>query len=146
MAVPKFYGTYVFYFGRIAQVLTHIKAIFWGEWYIYLLFPSSIWTRKVVKVMCTRETHCTTWTPSLTPPVLIRSVYDRHCHSGTDVYLTCISFICQHKHKIVDKQPFYWRSNINKNPTFTLQKQDLHFISTFYMCCIHLDKNLSPKT
>lgn len=42
MAVPKFYGTYVFYFGRIAKVLTHIKAIFWGEGYIYLLFPSSI--------------------------------------------------------------------------------------------------------
>lgn len=56
----------------------------------------------------------------LNPPVLTRSIYDRHCHSGTEVYLTCILYICQHKHKIVDKQPFYWRSNMNKNPTFTL--------------------------
>lgn len=93
MAVPKFYGTYIFYFGRIAKVLTHIKAMFWGEGYKYLLFLSSIWTRKVVKVMCTRDTHCTTWTPFLTPPVLIRSIYDRHCHSGTEVYLSCILYI-----------------------------------------------------
>lgn len=88
---------------------------FFREGVFIFKFPNNfIWTRKIVKEMCTGDSQCTIWTSFLTPPLLTRSVNDWHWRAGTYVYHKCIPriyIICQHKHKTVDKQPFYWRSN-----------------------------------
>lgn len=73
---------------------------FLGKGYLYLMFPNNfIWTRKIVKEMCTGNSQCTIWTSFLTPPLLTRSVNDWHWRAGTYVYHKCIPriyIICQH--------------------------------------------------